>query len=181
MVRFSLVRRRQVSLPTIAGWLLLAGIAVTLSVFAGLCIHPYLAANAPVPGTRLLVVEGWLEPKELDQAIAVFKNGRYKQLVTTGGPIERWPELFPARNYADLAAAYIRKQGLEDAAVTAVPAPASAQDRTFLSAVKLRNWMKQQGPGFDSLDIFSGATHARRSRMVFRMALGPNVAVGIIS
>lgn len=181
MARFSLVRRRQVWLPTIFGWLVLAGIAGTGFVLAGKWIHPFLAPNEPSPGARLLVVEGWLEPKELDQAVDVFKRGQYQRLLTTGGPIQRWPELSAASNYADLAASYLVKRGLESAAVTAIPAPASAQDRTFLSAVKMRDWATRQGLEFHSLDVFSGGTHARRSRMLYRMALGPNINVGIMS
>lgn len=181
MAHFSLVRRRHVWLPTFFGWLVLTGFAGTAFILAGLWIHPFLAPNEPVPGARLLVVEGWLGQKELDQAVAVFKQGRYQRLVTTGGPIERWAELSADVNYADLAASYLMKHGLENVTITAVPAPASAQDRTFLGAVKLRDWATKQGLELHSLDVFSGGTHARRSRMLYRMAFGPNVGIGIIS
>jgi hypothetical protein len=181
MARYRFVQRRQIWLPTFLGWLTLVGIAGPSFILAGYWIHPFLAINKPIPGARLLVVEGWLEPRELDQAIEVFRNGRYQLLATTGGPIERWSELSAASNYADLAAGYLMNHGLPSIAVKAVPAPASAQDRTFLSAVKLREWIRRQGTGIDSLDVFSGGTHARRSRMLYRMALGPSVNVGIMS
>lgn len=181
MVRFSLLRRRQVWLPTFAGWLVLTVLAGAASVMAALLIHPLLAPNHPVPGARLLVVEGWLDTKELDQAIAVFRQGEYERIATTGGPIERWAELSASSNYADLAANYLKQHGLEHVDVTAVPAPASAQDRTFLSAVKLRDWTKKQGLAVGALDVFSGGVHARRTHMLYRLAFGPSVNVGILS
>lgn len=144
-------------------------------------IHPFLALNDPAPGARLLVVEGWLDMKELDQAVAAARRGQYQRVVTTGGPIERWSELSASSNYADLAADYLRGHGLENIHVTAIPAPASAQDRTFLSAVKLREWTERQGLAVSALDVFSSGTHARRSRMLYRMAFGPNVSIGIFS
>jgi hypothetical protein len=181
MTRFSLVRRRQVWLPTLIGWILLAIIAVAVALVTGFLIHPFLALNEPASGARLLVVEGWLGTKELDQAMEVARRGSYDMVVTTGGPIERWSELSGSSNYANLARNYLAQQGLQNLDLTAVPAPASAQDRTFLSAVKLRQWTQQQGLAIKSLDVFSAGTHARRSRMLFQMAFGPGVAVGVMA
>jgi hypothetical protein len=181
MSRFSLVRRRQVWLPTLFGLLLLISLVSAAGLLAARWIHPFLAPNDPAPGASVLVVEGWLEARELDQAIEAFRKGHYQRIVTTGGPIEKWPELSKTTSYAGLAAGYLVQQGLGDIAVTAVPAPASAQDRTFLSAVKLRDWAQKEGLVLDALDVFSDGSHGRRSRMLYQMALGPKVKVGILS
>jgi hypothetical protein len=181
VVRFSLVRRRQVWLPTFAGWLILIAFVVVMALIAGQSIHSFLAPNDPAPAARLLVVEGWMEMKDMDQAIAVFRKGRYERVVTTGGPIETWLELPGSSNSAELAASYLRKHGLEGVDVTAVPSATSARERTFLSAVKLNDWATKQGLAVAALDVFSGGVHARRSRMLYRMAFGPNVDVGILS
>ena len=163
------------------GWILLAVLAVIATLVAGHLIHPFLALNQPAPGARLLVVEGWLGTKELDQAVEVARKGKYDRIVTTGGPIERWSELSGSSNYADLARNYLKQHGLEDVDLASVPAPASAQDRTFLSAVKLRQWTQKQGLAVDSLDVFTGGTHARRSRMLYQLAFGQAVAVGVMA
>jgi hypothetical protein len=181
MALFSLVRRRLVWVPTLTGWLVLITFAGAISVLAVRLIHPFLAPTAPAPGARLLVIEGWLDMTELDQAIAMVRQGRYERVVTTGGPIERWAELSVSSNYADLAASYLRTHGLENFPVAAITAPASAQDRTFLSAVKLREWVKGQGLAPGALDVFSGGTHGRRTRMLYRMAFGADVDVGVLS
>jgi hypothetical protein len=62
-----------------------------------------------------------------------------------------------------------------------VPAPASAQDRTFLSAVVLREWARREGVTLDAIDLFTAGVHARRSRMMFAQALGPTVTVGVLA
>jgi hypothetical protein len=182
-----LFRRRHVWLPTLWGALLglgaLAAIAVALIANA----PGYLAVTEPArgvdgAGARVLIVEGWLEDRELDQAVAQFRRGHYERIVTTGGPIDSWIGLpLPWKDYADRAARYLAAHGLADATITAVPAPASAQDRTFLSAVVVREWAARERVRLDAVDLVSVGVHARRSRMMFRAAFGPGVEVGVIA
>jgi hypothetical protein len=141
----------------------------------------FLAPNDPAPGARILVVEGWLGEKELDQAIAVMRGGQYERVVTTGGPVAGWRKPRAGFSYAELAASYLEKHGPDGAEVTAVPAPASAQDRTFLSAVKVREWAASQGLALEAIDVFSSGAHGRRSRMLYRVAFGPGINVGVLS
>jgi hypothetical protein len=181
VARLSLFRRRQIWIPTLWGWLVLFALAGAAFVLAGRNMYVFLAPNDRAAQARVLVVEGWLSDKELDQAITAFLAGKYERVITTGGPIEAWPELRGSLNYADLAARYLKTHGLENANVTAVPTPASAQDRTFLSAVMVRDWATQRGLALTAFDLFSAGTHARRSRMLYRMAFGPNVVVGVLA
>jgi hypothetical protein len=172
-----LLRRREVFLPSAWGWLLLLLTAAAVALFLGRNLHAFLAVSAPV-GAKLLVVEGWMGPKGLDQAIAAFRAGGYERVVTTGGPIEAWPKP-PQATYAELAADYLKQHGLAGVPVTAVPSPASAQDRTFLNAVMVREWTRRAGVPVEALDVFSVGTHARRSWLLYRMALGPSVRIGV--
>jgi hypothetical protein len=181
MRRLSFVKRRQVWLPTFAGWLLLIALVGAACVLAGSMVHPFLAPNDAAPGARLLVVEGWLDKDALDQAVVVFREGQYQSIVTTGGPIERVSESTEGSSYANLAASYLTRHGLENVDIMVVPVPASAQDRTFLSAVELRNRVKMNGLMIDSLDVLSAGAHGRRTQMLYRLAFGPNVVIGILS
>lgn len=63
----------------------------------------------------------------------------------------------------------------------AVAAPASAQDRTFLSAVKVRQWFEQENIAPTSIDVFSANVHARRSRELYSVAFGQATDIGIIA
>jgi hypothetical protein len=173
------IRQREIWLPTIWGWLALLLIGAATIVLVARNLHSFLAPNEPV-GARVLVVEGWMNSEGLDQAVAAFRSGGYERVVITGGPIESWLE-FRHATFAEWAAEYLKRHGLRDASVTAVPTPLSAQDRTFLSAVVVREWAKRSGLAFDALDVFSSGTHARRSRLLYRLAFGPNVKVGVLA
>lgn len=180
MSRAPLIRRHEVWLPTIRGWLLLLLLGAVTCVLVVRNIYPFLAPNEPI-GARVLVVEGWLAPTELDQAVQIIKAGRYERVVTTGGPIQGWQELVIKTSYAQLAADYLAQRGVPRDAITVVPAPASAQERTFLSAVMFRKAAQQSGIMLGAIDLFSSGAHARRSRLLFQMALGPTVRVGVLA
>ncbi|MBC8057546.1 MAG: hypothetical protein H7Y61_13305 [Rhizobiales bacterium] len=177
----ALFRRREVWLPTVWGALLLLAITAALVVGFGLSVGTLLAPNAPAAGARTLVVEGWLDMAELRQAVATARNGRYERVLTTGGPIDPLMDAGDWKNYALRAAALLRANGLAGVPVIAVPAPASAQDRSFLSAVMVREWAQQNDPKLAAIDLYSAGSHARRSWLVYRMALGRAVDVGVLA
>jgi hypothetical protein len=182
----SLFRRRQVLLPTIWGTLLLSALFVALAALALRHLGGYLAPNEPATArdggaVRTLVVEGWLDEESLDEATAVIARGRYERVVVSGGPIETWRDEYRFATYAERAADYLRRHGVGAIPVVAVAAPASAQDRTFLSAVVVRDWLRQNAVAADAIDLFSGGVHARRSRLVYRIAFGPEVAIGVFA
>lgn len=177
----SLARPRRVWLPTWRGWLLILGLAALLAFVLMRNAYPWLAPHQPAPGARILVVEGWLEPTDLDQAIEAFRRGRYERVVTTGGPMVSWAPACTWDSYADRGASYLRAHGLADVPLDVVPAPASQQERTFLSAVMLRDWLQRSGTRPAAIDLYSAGVHARRSRLLFQMALGPQTAVGVMA
>lgn len=176
-----LFRRRNVWLPTFWGGLLMLAVAVALAAGLALSAFALMAPQAPAPGARTLVVEGWIDRAELRHAAAAARKGRYDRVLTTGGPIEPEIDLGDRKNLAARAAAELRAIGLTEVPVIAVPAPASAQDRTYLSAVMVREWVAQNDPALASLDLYSAGVHARRSWLVYRMAFGDAVEVGVLS
>ncbi|MBU0621608.1 MAG: YdcF family protein [Gammaproteobacteria bacterium] len=180
MARPTFFRQRQIWMPTITGWIFLLLIFVAAGTLLANTLYTFLAPNDPV-GARVLVVEGWLAPEELDQAIAAIGKGKYERIVTTGGPVSGWPGISQDTSYAELTASYLIQHGIHRDLIVAVPAPASAQERTFLSAVMLRESVKQQGIELDAIDVFSAGPHARRSRLLFQMALGKKVRVGVLA
>lgn len=178
----ALFRRREVWLPTAWGALLTLGALLALSAALVAAAPGFLAVTAPAPGAKVLVVEGWLADQELDEAIAVFRRGHYERIVTTGGPLESWLGMpVPWSDYAQRAARYLSAHGLADARIDAVGAPASAQERTFLSAVMVREWMARTLPRTEAIDVLTVGVHARRSRMMYRAAFGPQVEIGIVA
>jgi hypothetical protein len=175
-----LARRRSVWLPTLWGWLVLCLLAATLLVVAARNLYPFLAVNAPVDAP-VLVIEGWIDREGFDQALKAFRGGGYERVLVTGGPFEAWArsEIYPSA--AERGAEYLRGKGLPASRVFAVPGPAALTDRTFASAVAVRDWARRSGLELRAIDVFSQGAHARRSRLVFRLAFGPEVQVGVLA
>ena len=44
-----------------------------------------------------------------------------------------------------------------------------------------REWARKNGVALEAVDVFSAGVHARRSRLVYRLALGESVQVGVMA
>jgi hypothetical protein len=177
---FGLLRRRELALPTWRGWLALA--LVLLAAARGLLcwVHPFLAVNAPIGG-EVLVVEGWIPDYALREALREFRVRGYPRLITTGGPVPEGMAFSYHGNYARLAAAALREFGLSPDSIVEVPSMAVRKDRTYAEGLALAAWMRGEGGIRGSLDLYSFSTHARRSRLLYHLALGPSTRVGVFA
>jgi len=178
-----LFRRRQVWLPTAWGLLVLGAAAAAIAIWLAQSANAFLALDEPAVmpdgrGARVLVIEGWLDEDDLEQAVQIFRRGHYERVITSGGPIESFS---PFASFAERAADYLRHHGLGDVPLDAVPSPRTAQDRTFASAVWVRDWASKNGVSMDAFDVLTHDVHARRTRLLYRMAFGPAVQVGVLS
>jgi hypothetical protein len=180
-IRKLLFCRRQIWLPTLWGALLIGGVLAAIGLGLGRNAYALLAPQQPAPGARTLIVEGWLNRAELQQAAAVVRTGRYERVVATGGPIDPEVDAGQWRNHAQRTAAHLREFIDGTLPVIAIETPASAQERTYLSAVMVRRWAQQNGTRLGTVDLFSVGVHARRSWLLYRMALGPEVEVGVLA
>ncbi len=177
---WGLLCRRECLLPTLRGWILL--LLVGLLSVAAACrnIHPFLAITDPLPGGAL-VVEGWATDYAFEDAIVEFRRHDYRKLYVTGGPMESGVPLSEYKTYAELGAATLVRLGLDKDAVQAVPAPWIRQDRTFTSAVALRNWLRQHNAMPAQINVITVGAHARRSRLLFEKAFAGGLRVGIVA
>lgn len=175
-----LFRRRCLPCPTVAGSLLLAGLLAggIWLVLRGL--PGFLAPNRPV-GHGVLVVEGWVPREALHLAVETYRRGGYQRLVVGGGPVDDALWSCGAGTYAERAAAEMRLLGVTEPSLVVVPALETDQDRTYHSAVAIRQWAESSGQSVTALDVFSHGPHARRSRALYRRAFGEGVEVGVRS
>jgi hypothetical protein len=185
-VPLTLLRRREVWLPTLWGTLCLlvagVGVVAALAFHAYDLLAPHQPARGPTgDGARTLIVEGWMDPPDLQQAVAVVRAGRYARVLTTGGPIDAWYDGSGARSYAQRAAAYLRANGVTGVPVIAIEAPAALTGRTYLGALLVRDWAQHAGVTLDAVDLFSSGVHTRRSWLLYRLALGDRVEVGVFA
>jgi len=180
MSSFSFFRRKECWVPTIQGVLLVAGVLGIALVGLALTVYPFLAVNEPVE-TDVLVVEGWVPDYALEVAKDKFEGGRYEMILTSGEKLLLGSYLSEHKSFAELAAATLRRLGVEERFVTAVPSSQVQRDRTYASAFALAEWLKALRPEVRSLNVITLGAHARRSRAIFQDVLGDSVQVGVIA
>ena len=83
-------------------------------------------------------------------------------------------------------AASVGAEGLVNAGIAAdavqmVPSHIIGRDRTYSSAVALRNWLHDNDVSVNSFNVLTEDTHARRTRLLFKEVFGDKVRVGVIS
>ena len=163
------------------GWLaILVLVALVGGTWARL-VHPFLAQTQRVE-TRVLVVEGWVPLYVLRAAVAEFQAGHYDKIYTTGGPIVGSGGYSNDFNtYASLGAEDLAKVGLPGNLAQMVPCHINGRDRTYSSALALREYFQTNGLAIHSLNVLTEDAHARRTRMLFQDAFAGQASVGVIA
>lgn len=165
---------------SVRGWLVL--ILFLLFAFAGLMlnIQPFLARTQKVD-SDYLVVEGWIHGYAIHAAAAEFKGGAYKKIFTTGGPVVGSRYINDFNTSSSVGAELLEKLGIPADAIQPVPAHETGRDRTYTSAIALRDWFREHNFQIHSINVLTEDTHARRTQLLFQKAFGQDLAVGIIS
>ena len=171
------VKQYTITLPTWRLGLVLVLFTLTVTLIMARNLGYFLAPHS-AHHSGLLVVEGWLSDEALHRAFTHFTNHKYDMVVTTGGPI--LGDCDEHKNYAMRAQAVLIEAGIPADKIEAAPAPASAQDRTFLSGVMLREWLLKQTTPYEYADLYTGSVHARRSQYLYQLAVGSRIQIGSI-
>lgn len=177
--KIRLVHRKEKWTLTPQGWGVAFLCIVGLIIFTVTHIQPFLAINSPIKAD-VLVVEGWLPDYALKNALIEFENGSYKKIVTTGGDLPRGYYLAKYKNFAQLAAATLQVLGSPKEKLQAISAPTVIKDRTYASAVALREWLENLDLKVESINLYTFDAHARRSWLIFKQVLAP-IKVGVIA
>jgi hypothetical protein len=165
---------------TLRGWGLVILLAIVLISLVITNIQPFLAVSVPIKADAL-VVEGWIGDAAVEGAIAEFKRGDYKLLITTGLPISKGSYLVEYHNFAELTAATIIALGFDPNKIIAVPTPDVLRNRTAASALALRQWFASTDMSIKAINLYSSGIHTRRSWLLFKRALAPEISVGAIA
>jgi hypothetical protein len=145
------------------------------------CVYPFLAVTDRT-NTNVLVVEGWIHEYAIRAAVEEFRSGSYQRVFTTGGPVEGSNGYVnDYQTSASVGGELLKKYGLADESLQMVPSRVMDRNRTYGSAIALRNWFRQQNLAVPSVNVLTENVHARRTRLLFQEALGKNVEVGIIA
>lgn len=179
-VKWGLFSRRERWGLSAGGWLVLVAVLVMLSVTALLRVYPFLSVTERVDA-KVLVVEGWVHEYAIQAAVEEFKSGAYREALATGGPVAGTGAYTNDFNTsASVGADLLKKFGLPEQALHMVPSRVMARDRTYGAAIALRNWLRQHDPSVRKINVLTEDVHARRTRLLFRKALGQEYTVGVI-
>lgn len=160
---------------TVASALLLVGAVVLEGVY------PFLAITHPV-NANILVVEGWIHEYAIRAAVKEFQDNHYQRVFSTGGPVGgKGGYINDFYTSASVGADLLKKCGLPEGYLQQVPSRVMDRDRTYGSAVALRNWFNDHDMAVSSIDVVTEDLHARRTRLLFQKAFGKAVQVGIIA
>ena len=161
------------------GW---ATIAFSIAALCYICfryVHPFLAITER-EDARVLVVEGWVHDFASTAAVQEFKAGAYTEVFATGGPV--------AGNYtsdydtlAHVGARRLESAGIAPERVHMVAAHVTGRDRTYSSAIALREWFLEHHSLVRNINVVTEGAHARRTRLLFHEAFGKECRIGIIA
>jgi uncharacterized SAM-binding protein YcdF (DUF218 family) len=163
------------------GWLVAAGVILTTSYVIFAHIHPFLAVTHRA-NTSNLVVEGWVPRYVFRAAAREFKNGAYERIFTTGGPESgNGGYVNDYQTMASAGAEALKKLKVPESVIQMAPSRVISRERTYSSAVALRDWLYEHGEPVQSMNVVTEECHARRTQLLFQEAFGKNVQVGVIA
>src|SRR5947207_2004775 len=163
------------------GRLIVASALLLVSALVLKCVYPFLAITHPV-NANILVVEGWIHEYAIRAAVKEFQTNHYQRVFTTGGPVAgTGGYINDFYTSASVGADLLKKCGLPDERVQMVPSRVMDRDRTYGSALALRNWFRDHSMVVSSIDVITEDLHARRTRLLFQKAFGKGVQIGIIA
>lgn len=163
------------------GWLAFVSAGLLIAGLLLLNIQPFLAKTQRV-NANVLVVEGWIHEYAIRSAAEEFKAGSYQKIFTTGGPVlGNGGYVNDFNTSASVGAELLKKTGVPGEFIQMVPSHVAGRDRTYSSAVALRDWFREHTETIHSINVLTEGAHARRTQLLFQKVFGSGVAVGIIS
>lgn len=174
-----LQRRECVCLTWRARLLLLAGLALLLfGLLHG--TYPFLATHESHPG-GFLIVEGWAPDYVFEAATNEFARNHYERILVTGGPLDKGSPLMAYKTTAEVGAATLVGMGLPTNCIQAITAPFVPRDRTYQSALILKQKLAAEGKLPANLNIITLGAHARRTQMLFQRVFLNDATIGILA
>lgn len=178
---WGLLRRKERWGLSWKGRLAVAAVALVTGLVVLFSIHPFLAVTHRVD-SRTLVVEGWVHEFAIQAAVKEFRTGSYGHVFATGGPVNGLGGYVnDSQTSASVGADLLKKDGIPDDSLQMVPSRVMDRDRTYSSAVALRDWFREHNISTHSINVLTEDAHARRTRLLFQEAFGKDFTVGIIS
>jgi hypothetical protein len=160
------------------GKILVLVVAAAAALAALRSLSSFLIITDRIP-CRVLVVDGWLPTWDLERAAEEYQRGSYDWVLAVRG-VSGFDSIDLGYHYDDYVSDILARHGVPRARLSAVLFPEQARDRTFTSALAVGEWCRRRGIPLPALNVVTVGPHARRSRLLYRRALGEAVAIGVI-
>ena len=151
-----------------------------VGAFAVFNVYPFLAVSYRVP-TDVMVVEGWIHDYAIADTVTEFQAGNYRRVFATGGPVAgSGGYTNDYHTYASVAAELLVAGGIPRDLVQIAPSRESGRDRTYSAALALGRLIREKGLEVHAVNVVTENAHSRRTLLLFQMALGSDIKVGVI-
>jgi hypothetical protein len=176
-----LFKPKTIRWPTWQGWALLSLILAGFFIVFFLNAHRFLAVTNRVAGADVLVIEDWLADVFVQAAAMEFKEGNYRLLLISGirefNDQDNRPQNVPKSSVVNRVVSL----GVPRNRIIECFAPATDSHRSAARARSASNALRQNCIISKGVNVLAPATHARKTWLVYRRALGTEVPVGIIA
>jgi hypothetical protein len=179
MIHGGLLVRRERWCLTWPGRFLVLMLTLGAAFVVGRNLRVFLAVDHPT-NSDVLVVEGWMSPAPMAQAAKMINEGHYRIVITSGCQASDEWGTSTNETYAQLGAMRLARDGVATNLLQAVPAFVERKDRTYHSALAVKEWLETNHVSVTSIDLVTLGPHARRSRLLYEKAFGGAVAIGVI-
>lgn len=178
---FGIITRKERWGLTWQGWLALLIVSTLFFAVVLLTVHPFLATTHRVDANTL-VVEGWVHDYVIRAAATELNAHPYQHVFSTGGPsVGSGGYTWDADTSASVGAGQLRAAGVPPQSLEMVASHVIGRDRTYYSAIALRDWFRSHDMKVESFNVVTESTHSRRTWLLFREAFGNKVKVGVIA
>jgi len=152
---------------------------ILMSYFLLVNTYKFLAIEKKT-GSRILVVEGWIDEKCVANALDLYESNGYEILVVTGVPITQWTYSSPFTNMADATAESIRRMHFKDSVYRIVVPSNILRDRTYSTAVAMKMKFEEWQLPYEHFDLYTVGAHSRRSYLVYKKVFSES-HIGLIA
>jgi uncharacterized SAM-binding protein YcdF (DUF218 family) len=181
MRRFTLINKKERWGFTWTGRFVVLIIFLSLVCLYALTIYPFLAQNDPVDA-KIMVVEGFIPDYALEETIHLFNKRNDSLMIITGKVRIKGSQLDQYENDGYYSAATLIKYGFDENKIKVISLEKDIKkDRTYSSAVALKEWLRQNNTKVTAFNLVTISCHARRSKMMFSKAFDDEVKIGVIA
>ena len=179
-MKIKLVQQRICYRLTPLGWALILGANLILVFVIVRTIAVFLVVNKPLE-TEILIVDGMMPGYAYDSIVALAVKNNYHYLITAGVNMDYTFNSSEKFNTAEFSYKVLSTKKLDKCERFKAPASSVDRDRTFTSAMKVRDWFISNKLFPSKVNVVSFSCHSRRTWILYRKAFHDFAEVGIIA